>query len=182
MTDLDDLDAGTEPVDRARPGDARSLFYVVAGGLRGGSITSGDRASLRRMDPMRLDAPGFWKVAGLYLDDALPGESSARTIAETGWGTVAVALASLGELQVPHIRLGHVLADAGYSEQRFVRLLRADRTRLVDELPQLARFLAARNLSADFVDAALLLVGTRPEDARRRLARDYYASLSKTDT
>lgn len=158
--------------------NVRELVYKLAGTLRRGGLTAGDAAGLRRMDPRRLDAPGFWKLAGMYLDDTLPGDAAARHRAETAWAAVAVALAHLGELQSADVRLGWALASAGLSEQRFVRLLRADEERLLDELPQIARFLAAKNCRADLVGAALLLVGPRPEDERRHLARDYYSALS----
>lgn len=161
--------------------DARSIFYRFAAALRSGAISAGDVASLRRMDPLRLDSPGFWKLAGMYLDRVLPGEADDRRRKETAWAAVAISLAHLGDLQQSDRRLGRALADAGYSELRFVRLLRADEERLLDELPQLARYLAAKSVSADFSGAALLLVGSRPENSRRHLARDYYTALSKQD-
>lgn len=160
--------------------DVRALFYSIAATVRGGGLGAGDLAGLRRMDPARLDAPAFWKLAGLHLDQVLPGDAVARARLETAWAAVAVALAVLGDLQARDVRLGSALARAGYSDKRFVRLLRADRERLVDEIPQLARFLAAKQAAADLVDAAALLVGKGAEHVRRHLARDYYSTLPDT--
>ena len=149
--------------------------------LERGSLTSSDIAGLRRMDPERLDAPGFWKIAGIYLDDRLPGDAEARRRLETAWGAILVGLAHLGNLHVPGERLGNVLARAELSEPRFVRLMRADATRLLDELPSLARYLRAKQISTDWSWAARLLlyeIRGDAEQTRRAIARDYYATLS----
>ena len=153
----------------------------MAASLRNRAITAGDLAGIRRMDPTRLDAAGFWKLAGIHLDHALPGQAEARNRAEVAWGAALVAMATLGGLQRHGERLGRALASAGYSELRLSRILRADHERLLDEVPQLARFLAAKQQPADLVDAVILLTGPESmRDARRRsLARDYFAH---TDT
>lgn len=164
------------PAEHTR--DPRSLFYKIASAIQHRVLSTGDAAELRRMDPRRLDAPGFWKIAGMYLEQALPGEARARHRKESAWGAIAVALAHIGDLQIPNERLGRVLAEAGYSEQRFVSLLRSDEERLLDEVPRLARYLAAKNIRADLAGAALLLVGANPEQTRRNLARDYYGALT----
>ncbi|MBK8980690.1 MAG: type I-E CRISPR-associated protein Cse2/CasB [Planctomycetes bacterium] len=171
----------TSTVDEIELRDTRSLFHSLALNLRNRALTAGDVAGLRRMSPERLDAPGFWKLAGLCLDEHLPGDARARARAETAWGAVVVGLAVLGDLQRDGERLGRALAHAGYSELRFVRLLRADAEWLVDEIPQVARFLAAKQQPAGFVDAALLVLGSDAvrEATRRHLARDYYSSLNE---
>lgn len=152
---------------------------------RGALLSGGDVAMLRRMDPHTLSAPGFFKLAGTVLADDLPRGGEPRDEAEVRWAAVIVALAHLGELHRPGQRLGAALAHAGYSESRFVRLLRADGERLVDELPAMARYLAAKSVAADFTEAARLLLSAGRVDAektRRRLARDYYDALDKRDT
>ncbi len=162
------------------PADTRSTFYSLASSLRSHLLTTGDIAGLRRMDPARLDAGGFWKLAGLHLDSFLPGEAMARHRAEIAWGAVIVALATMGDLQDTGERLGRSLAQAGYSESRFTRLLRSDHERRLDEIPQMARFLAAKQQPADLVDAAILVVGSEVmrDASSRNLARDYYSQLS----
>lgn len=164
-----------------------SVVGRVAGLLEhgGGALTSGDVASLRRMDPRRPSA-AFFKLAGAVLDGALPTEPQARTEAETRWAAIIAGMACLGDLHRRRARLGSALVDAGYSELRFARLLRADGDRLVDDLPMLARFLTAKGVPADWTQAAwLILSADRSDDerARRNLAHDYYGALArKTNT
>ena len=91
----------TNPRDR-EAGVSNIVHKMVAAiALERGALTSSDIAGLRRMDPERLDAPGFWKLAGIYLDDRLPGDAEARRRFETAWGAIVVGLAHLGNLHVP---------------------------------------------------------------------------------
>lgn len=159
-----------------------SVVNRIAGLLAhgGGVLTTGDVAALRRMEPRR-PAAAFFKLEGAVLEPQLPGDPATRMEAETRWAATVVGLAHLGELHHPGVRLGRALVDAGFSEFRFARLLRADAERLVDELPMLARFLAAKNVPADWVGAARLILssGRRDEETtRRQLARDYYSAVA----
>lgn len=168
----------------ASPKESGSLGSVVnrlAGMLDHGAgvLSARDIAALRRMDPHR-PATSFFKVEGLVLNEHLSGGPSARFEMETRWAAIIVGLAHLGDLHRPQHRLGKALVEAGYSELRFSRLVRADADRLIDDLPMLARFLAGKGVSADWVQAALLVlsVGRRDEEeVRRRLAREYYDAL-----
>jgi CRISPR system Cascade subunit CasB len=135
------------------------------------------------MDPRRPPA-AFFKMEGLALDSYLPGEHDRRIDSETRWAVVVLGLAHLGDLHVGERRLGHALAEAGYSELRFARLLQADSEQLVDELPLLARFLAAKGVPADWSTAARLILSagrSDEEDTRRHLARDYYGALGRLE-
>jgi CRISPR system Cascade subunit CasB len=162
-----------------------SLVGKIAWALSGrGVLAMGEVASLRRMDPRRPE-PAFFKLAGILLDEHLPPGGEAREEKETRWAAIVVGLAHLGLLHRPGQRLGSALADAGYSESRFVRIARADADRLTDELPTLARFLAAKNTAVDWTGAAELVLsaGRRDEErVRRRLARDYYGTVARADT
>jgi CRISPR type I-E-associated protein CasB/Cse2 len=157
----------------------------IAGLLKtGGAVTQGDLAALRRMDP-RHPAPAFFKIEGLVLDECLPGDAEARFDLETRWAAVVSGLAILGRLHQPGVRLGSALVDAQYSELRFSRLMRSDVDRLADELPALARFLAAKGVRADWAGASQLILsaGTRrEEEVRRHIARDYYGALSRHES
>jgi len=156
------------------------LARLLAGG---GSVSHGDLAALRRMEPQR-PAAAFFKLEGLVLDEHLPGDAAERAEMETRWAAIIVGLARLGPLHQPSQRLGFALAEAPYSELRFARLLRADANRLVDELPALARFLAAKGQAADWTAAAQLILSAgrnNEESVRRHLARDYYGSLARQE-
>lgn len=147
----------------------------ISGYLRhgGGALTAGDLATLRRMDPRRLET-AFIKLATRLQ---LHGDEEQ----ETRWAAIVVGLAILGELHQPGVALGRALAEAGYSELRFSRLLRADAERLVDELPALARFLAAKNVRADWLSAAWLILSadrSNEERTRRGIARDYFNAVA----
>jgi CRISPR system Cascade subunit CasB len=137
------------------------------------------------MDP-REPAAAFFKVVGLVLDAALPGAAAARLESETRWAAIVIGLARLGSLHSASAdqRLGRVLAEAGYSEQRLARLLEGDAQRLVDELPSLARYLAAKSLSVDWTGATRLILSAGHDDedqTRRHIARDYYGTLARQE-
>ena len=146
-------------------------------------LTAGDAAELRRMDA-RAPGPAFFKLEGLALADQLPGEERARQEQETRWAAIIAGLALLGDLHRPGHRLGVALAEAEYSETRFARLLRGDAERLADELPMLARFLAAKGIAVDWTSAAHLMLSAGRQDherSRRNLARDYYGITARRD-
>ena len=146
-------------------------------------LDAGDVASLRRMDPRKPEA-AFFKLEGLFLDPILPGDAAAREDAESRWAAVVVGFAVLGSLNDPARRLGRALAEAGFSEFRFARLLRADTERLLDEIPALARYLAAKGVRADWAAAAGLVLSAERGDeerVRRHVARDYYGALARAD-
>lgn len=168
-------------VDRERV-ELRSVISAIAGLLRNsGALTRGDVAALRRMDPRRPEA-AFFKIEGLVLDEQLPGEATVRAAHETRWAAIIIGLAHLGDLHHSEDRLGFALVDAQFSEMRFARLVRADADHLVDELPALSRFLAAKGVPADWTAAAWLILsagGANEEAIRRHLARDYYGELAR---
>jgi len=140
-------------------------------------------SALRRADPRQPDA-AFFKVEGLVLDAHLPGEAAARADLETRWAAIISGLAHLGGLHRPEQRLGFALAEAQFSELRFARLVRADAERLFDELPMLARFLAAKGVPVDWAAAARLILSAGrgdEEPVRRHLARDYYGALARQE-
>ena len=161
-----------------------SLVKTVAGLLRSSPVlTQGDLAALRRMDPRRPLAP-FFKIEGLALDPHMPGDAAQRADVETRWAAIVLGLSHMKDLHQPEVRLGRALVEAGFSEFRFARLLQADADQLVDELPLLARFLAAKGIPADWAAAARLILSagrTDEEDARRHLARDYYGALARAE-
>jgi len=67
---------------------------------------------------------------------------------------------------------------------RFARLVQADAEQLVDELQSLARFLAAKDVPADWAAAARLILSSGradEEDIRRHLARDYYGAMARQE-
>lgn len=172
------------PAVTGEPRPISSAVAYIAGLLRGGgALSRGDVASLRRMDP-RHPAAAFFKIEGLVLDEALPGDAEARAEMETRWAAIVVGLAYIGTLHDPSKRLGLALADAHYSELRFARLVRADAEQLSDELPGLARFIASKGMPVDWAAAARLMLSAGRSDeepVRRHLARDYFGALARQE-
>ena len=172
----------TESTPDGNGGIGGLVNWIAALLQHGGNVlTTGDVAMLRRMDP-RHPSSAFFKLEGTVLDAELPGEVHAREDRETRWAAVVVGLAHLGELHRPARRLGEAPAQADFSELRFSRLLRADAEQLADEVPMIARYLAAKGVPADFSAAAWLILSvgqTNEERVRRNIARDYYGALAR---
>jgi len=172
----------TTPTESPSERSLLSTIGRISALLNGrGALTAGDCAELRRMDP-RCPGPAFFKLEGTVLHAELPPEEVALKDHETRWAAVIVGLAHLQELHRRGARLGIALAEAGYSESRFSKLLRADADQLVDELPSLARYLAAKGVPVDWSSAAQLVLSAgqeRHENARRHLARDYFGTLAR---
>ncbi|MDV7391551.1 type I-E CRISPR-associated protein Cse2/CasB, partial [Arthrospira platensis SPKY1] len=77
----------------------------------------------------------------------------------------------------PDRPLGLALAEDGYSEARLERLLAAQDDVLHTLTLRLARFLAAKGESVNWLDLANLLLAKdrdKQEAARLKIARDYY--------
>ncbi len=170
---------GPETSEGTLSGTVNHLAVMLSYGA--GTLSAGDVASLRRMDPAHPSA-AFFKLVSVVLDKYLPAHQEARLQAENRWAAVVQGLAHLGRLHKPGARLGTALADAGYSELRFARLLHSDAARLLDEIPSLARYLAARDVRVDWADAARLILYTEErvrERDRRAIASDYYRAMAR---
>ncbi len=150
-----------------------SIVNRIAGAF-GRDIGSGDIAMLRRMDLDDLGASAFWRIISTYVPaDTLPNHDPLLAETERKWAIVLNALAILAGLHQHNVSLGAALAHAGFSELRFVRLLRARDATLGSHVRSAASYLASKGQSADCADLALL-VFSDAEPVRRKLARDYY--------
>ncbi len=139
----------------------------------------GDLADLRRLRPEDPGSPAFWRLVATYLEPHLPGNDLARTAQEGLWATVFRTFAELKGLNAPGIPLGRALAEAGFSELRFSRLLRAREGQLDDAVRGASRILASKGQKSrllDFASLVLLQDGDGAEVARRKLARHYYSA------
>ncbi len=142
----------------------------IAGALRAAS--PGELAALRRMGPDGPTAPAFWRLFATTIDP----DDRANDDATMAWATIVSAMADAPTLD-ERTQAGQAMAQAGLSEARFVRLLEAEGSALLDEFRQVARYLAAKGRGLAWTDmAALLLVKDR--EARRkirgRLARFFF--------
>lgn len=145
-----------------------------------GGISSGDRAELRRMDPLGAALPpALWRLLTL---PELATASGDRETAERAFAIVVQAIAEAGASS--RTPIGRALAETGYAEARFVRLLRARGLEDVAfETRQAARWCAVKGtafqitgFSRFVLDAALRRDGA--DNRAHAIARDYFATPS----
>jgi CRISPR system Cascade subunit CasB len=144
-----------------------------------GGLSSGDRADLRRMDPLGPALPpALWRL--LTLPDVETAIAGDRETAERAFAIVVQAIAEAGVSGTAPV--GRALAETGYAEARFVRLLRARGLEDVAfETRQAARWCAVKGaafqitgFSRFVLDAAL---DRKHADSRgHAIARDYFAA------
>lgn len=139
------------------------------------AISPGEAADLRRLRAENLAAPAYWRVLSYYV--APQYERTLTEDEEYRWAVILNALAYLVGLDAANRPLGAALRDAGFSELRLVRLLRAEKDRLEDTVRNAARFLASKGQSANLAQLAELVLSegrTSGGRVRRNIARDYF--------
>jgi hypothetical protein len=149
------------------------------------ALGTGPLAELRRMDPKGTPAPAFWALMGEVHPDR-----PERT--DPAWAVIVQAMAEMApEPHAQDAAPGIVLADTGYAEGRFVRLLRADAAAMPSEARTLARWCRVKARTIDWVAFGRFVLDRmagRDDDAERaarRFARQYFGALarnSRSDT
>lgn len=143
-------------------------------------LSTGDIAELKRLNPENPGSPAFWKlIVGCIGDEGvhLAGEKN-RDEAERRWAVVLSAMAHMKHLHIHGRKLGEALAEAGYSELRLNRLLRASGDTLRNLTRGMTLFLVSKGQSFDLLDLARLIFSDNnswSESFRRQIARSYYA-------
>lgn len=199
MSDIGDAAANhlTRDAVPGRPGDVidaaiRALASLLARSRELGGLSPGDRAELRRMDPLGPTLPAAcWRLLVGPLDEpvaALAQDHGAR--AERAFAILITAMTEAGSGATP---IGVALADSGYAEPRFVRLLRArGREEVAAAARQAARWCGVKGTAPAFVDTygrngfgrfILDAALERPDaDARgQAIARDFYRTLARAE-
>jgi len=162
----------------AAPTTRRSVVGKVAHAIEH-QLGPGDVAALRRLSPGDPAAPALWKL----LLTCVPQSWAAgpdRDEKERRWAALFTGMAHAAGLHDPAVPMGRALAEAGWSELRFVRLLRDRDEGLAERVRRLAQYLASKSQRADWTGVANLLLdqdGEWAERHRRDLARDYYRTL-----
>lgn len=145
------------------------------------NLSPGDVAELRRLTHRDPGGPAFWKLwASIIEPNEVFAKGTSSESRQSRWAAILGAMAQLGGLHDPRIRLGTALAEAGFSELRLVRLLRAHESVLLDLLRPTAAFLSSKGVSCNQAQLAeLVLSDGQPQDdaVRRRIARDFYSSI-----
>lgn len=178
-TDLSDSMA-SDPDDSTSPsqavGRAAGMLHPETG-----SLPNGDRAALRRIDPDTPVTPTLWKVL-FDLDQAESPNWIGQTKWEQRWATLLMGMAHCAGLHDYDVPIGQALAEAGWSETRFVRLLEANEDTLPVLLRRMAQYLASKQQPANWDDVRRLLFSREnpfedAEDIRLGIARPYYRTL-----
>lgn len=164
-------------IEDSRGGRGRRALVAHLAALAERSLSPADLADLRRLRPEDPSSPAFWRLCAAYLSGSLP-DGTDRDEAERRWAAVLGALAHLRGLHRPDRPLGRALAEAGLSEMRLLRLLRARDGALYDAARGVVHYLSQRAAPADLAQLADLLLdqdGDRAEAIRRQVARNFYA-------
>ena len=172
VNDADNASASTSRTTR------RDIVNQIAG-LMSKNLSSGELAELRRISPEEPFTPALWKILISCVPESWTSGAD-RDEKERRWAALLMGMALSGGLHTPSKPFGEALAEAGWSELRFVRLMRAKDKKLFGELRRVAGYLAAKSQEANWADMADLLLdqhGDFAEKHRRRLARYYYRKL-----
>jgi CRISPR system Cascade subunit CasB len=172
------------PPDLPAPPDYRGAVYAIALRIEREDYPPGDLAQLRRLDPEAPDSRAFWALIARHLPAAWDDNRLQRALAPVVRG-MAIACPFHRAHEGERRGLGRALAEAGVSEHRLLRLLRAGSERLANELRQLAQLVKSKGDDArfDWSDALWLILTADGDDhrLRRRIARDYYGRLFQLD-
>lgn len=141
----------------------------------------GDVAALRRLRPGSPQVGAYWKLLAAVLEPAeqLPGEVSAREVAERRWAVILAAMAEAEGFHAPSQRFGRVLAECGVPEVRVLKLLRASGDALADAVRVTVHHLVSRGARFDQTAlAALVLSDGRSDEerVRRGIYRDFFGA------
>ena len=157
--------------------------------IEGAEMTTGEKASLRRMDPSNPNSAIFWKLMsqrGMYDVD----------VGKWGLITQGIALMShgAGRAHAPRRPVGQALYEGGsagtargfYSEDRLATLLSAKGETLLRLLSRLFRMLASEGCSFNWREMAWFILNEGCNDAeadksRIEIARAYYRAEQRSN-
>ncbi|HCB12600.1 MAG TPA: type I-E CRISPR-associated protein Cse2/CasB [Gammaproteobacteria bacterium] len=154
------------------PPSLAHLIGQVAAIIGSENFPAGERAALKRLAPDRPPSLAFYRFC---FQRRLPDGWQNKTGA---WQTLLAGLALMGTpAHNPKRPLGQALAEHRYSEARLERLLAAQDDVLYTLTLRVARFLAAKGESVNWLDLAQLLLAQdrdKREAVRLKIAGDYY--------
>lgn len=171
----------TAAEDESTTFDLGRAVGKIAGFLHpeSGALSTGERAELRRISPDQPFTPALWKML-LALGRADAPSRLRQPEWERRWATLMMGMAFCAGLHDFDVPLGRALAEAGWSELRLTRLLRAEGEALETEVRRLAQYLGSKSERADWTGIARLLFyqsGQIAAEIRLEIARTYYRTL-----
>ena len=156
--------------------------------IEGEEITTGEKASLRRMNPSNPESTTFWKLMTQRGMDHVDWRK---------WGLITHGIALMahgaGKAHVPRMPVGRSLylgseqqpGQRGfYSEDRLATLLAARGPTLHALLARLFRLLANEGCAFDWCEMARFILNegfneSRADEARIEIAREYYRAAAR---
>ncbi|WP_375429074.1 type I-E CRISPR-associated protein Cse2/CasB [uncultured Sphingomonas sp.] len=168
--------------EEARKDPVASIAGQVA------NLSMGDRTSLRRLYLTQASGSRSRAADGVVIGllhragVTVPGYSEAYE----AWkllAHVAAVLSGTGgkHPHAPGKRFGAALQAAGCSENRFMRLTAARGAPLRHQIRLAARMLAQSGETPVDLWSVLLLAGRDADEARIRIAQDYYAAQARSE-
>lgn len=174
----------SEASEPPREGDPWGRIAVnCAHRMTRANFERGDLAGLRRMEPDTPRPAIFWRLlAENGLLEYGPAVESKWELILHGIALMTQANAGDGQSRNAHdgsMAVGRALYGAGYSEQRFNRLLTARDEMLRTLLARMFRMLAAKDTPINWREMARFILNdgyneAAAEEFRHKLARDYY--------
>lgn len=146
-----------------------------------GSLGTGELAELRRISLERPFTPALWKIL-ISQELESPLTALRQTDWERRWAAQLMGMAYTAGFHDYNRPLGVALAESGWSELRFVQLMRAEEETLEVNLRRMAQYLASKSTQADWSDVLALLLyqeGETGENVRIDIARNYYTTIYK---
>ncbi len=176
----------TASVPQPPPDPVRTAVHALIHTLAPQRLGTGPIAELRRMEPTAgVLPPVFWTVLMKHVPEYLCQGRDA----ERAWAAIIQGIALMApRAHEKEASPGRVLADTGYSEPRFVRLLRAEGDGLSVETRTVCRWLATKAQPIDWAAfARFLLSRLHPrfnsddysKDQTDRMARAFFTVRAK---
>lgn len=153
--------------------------------FRPNQLSAGDLAELRRIRPSEPYTPTLWRILMNHDIDSDWGEGAWREEREKRWATIFMGMAHTIDQHDFDTSLGTALAEAGWSEVRFARLMEQRGDDLAYEVRRLAKYLSSKSQDVNWADIAELVLDQDAdwaESQRRRIARDYYRTLNRLES
>ena len=171
----------SEPkTDKKNSIEYRKIVGSIAGIMKQqGALSSGEMAELRRISQDQPFTPALWRLL-IMLNLTEPPSWISQNEWERRWAPLFMGMAHCNGLHNFNISLGEGLANAGWSELRFVQLMRAKGENLEIQLRRLAQFLSSKNQETNWTDVARLLFhqsGSYSESIRLSISRNYYTKI-----
>lgn len=140
----------------------------------------GELSQMKRQAPDEPPCPAFYRLAMPEVENYryYPSDEHSAIAFETGLMSVLAGMAEDLSVFNRSKPLGSALAEAGFSELRLYRLLKAGRESLNADVRRMVKFLSSKGVSANLAEALELILcqddTERSRFVRRRISRDYF--------